>query len=145
MAVTLKEIQYQSPAYYKAVELREELLRKPLGLKFTSDFLAADAHDYHLAAFADKQLVGTLQLKPLPEKTRIKMRQAAVNNKLQGKGIGRQLIAFAEEFCRKKAIKTIELHARQHVIDFYLRLGYYVTSNTFTEVGIPHKKMEKKL
>lgn len=146
MNITVKETAFDSQAYRKALELREELLRKPLGMKFTPEFLADDSQDYHIAAFdIQNELVGCLQLKPLPDKAEIKMRQAAVDSRMQGQGIGAQMIAFAEEFSRNKGFKKMVLHARKHVISFYIKLGYSAVSDEFIEVGIPHKKMEKLL
>lgn len=39
----------------------------------------------------------------------------------------------------------IETHAREYAADFYLKLGYEITGDRFTEVGIPHRFMEKRL
>jgi len=37
------------------------------------------------------------------------------------------------------------LHAREAAIPFYLRLGYELEGEPFTEVGIPHRRMVKLL
>jgi hypothetical protein len=39
----------------------------------------------------------------------------------------------------------VSLHARKIVAGFYSRLGYTTIGGEFTEVGIPHLKMEKQL
>jgi predicted GNAT family N-acyltransferase len=146
MDITVKEIAFNSQEYCQAVKLREKLLREPLGMKFTPEFLAGDSEDYHIAAFdLQNKLVGCLQLKPLAWKSEIKMRQAAVDSHMQGKGVGAKLLAFAEDFSRTMRFGKMVLHARKHVIDFYIKSGYSVVSKEFTEVGIPHKKMEKLL
>lgn len=75
----------------------------------------------------------------------IKLRQMAVYEAQQGKGIGRLLVEHAEETAGIRGFHTIVLHARVHAVGFYERMGYAVTSSVFTEVGIPHQIMKKNL
>ena len=37
------------------------------------------------------------------------------------------------------------MHARMTAVGFYAKLGYTRVGDGFTEVGIPHVKMEKRL
>ena len=78
------------------------------------------------------------------EKT-CRLRQMAVINKLQGKGIGRALMQFAENIARDRGFKKITMHARKSAIGFYERLGYNVSGDEFKEVTISHYVMEKNL
>jgi predicted GNAT family N-acyltransferase len=73
------------------------------------------------------------------------MRQVAVNDKSQRSGIGSRLVAYSEEYAREHGYETMELNARQTAVPFYLRLGYEITGDPFTEVGLPHRKMQKRL
>ncbi len=69
----------------------------------------------------------------------------AVQNNLQGKGIGASMMNFAENVARDAGYKKIMMHARKTAIGFYKKLGYNVTGKEFLEVSIPHFVMEKKL
>ena len=69
----------------------------------------------------------------------------AVLNDLQGKGIGRALMNFAENIARDRGYKIISMHARINAVGFYEKMGYKIASDQFTEVTIPHYVMEKKL
>jgi predicted GNAT family N-acyltransferase len=69
----------------------------------------------------------------------------AVQNNLQGKGIGASLMNFAENIARDSGYKKMMMHARKTAVGFYEKLGYNVVSNEFIEVSIPHFVMEKKL
>ena len=69
----------------------------------------------------------------------------AVLNDLQGKGIGRALMGFAENLARDRGYKVISMHARKNTIGFWEKMGYKVASEEFTEITIPHFIMEKKL
>ena len=75
----------------------------------------------------------------------VRLRQMAVLNNLNGKGIGRSLMQFAENIARDRGFRKITMHARKSAIGFYEKLGYQVTGDEFNEVTIPHHIMEKPL
>ena len=41
--------------------------------------------------------------------------------------------------------EEIVLHARETALGFYQKLGYETEGDSFTEVGLPHSAMRKKL
>jgi GNAT superfamily N-acetyltransferase len=143
VSLLLAHAAHGSGLYREAVELRRRVLRLPLGLDFTPEELLAEAGDHCLVVLCDGGLAGTLSLvEKLPE---VKMRQVAVEPDLQGKGIGRKLVAFAEDFARSLGAERMTLHARETAVPFYLAQGYSVVGDRFDEVGIPHFRMEKDL
>lgn len=127
--------------------MRRTVLRLPLGLDFTAEELESEWDQIHMAAFADGKAVAVLLFKPLATDSGpvLKMRQVAVAEHLQGKGIGKRLIEFSEQWARDASYNKIELHARQSAVKFYTDLGYRSEGPEFTEVGIPHLKMYKYL
>jgi ribosomal protein S18 acetylase RimI-like enzyme len=64
---------------------------------------------------------------------------------LQGKGIGKVLIQFAENIARDRGFKKIMMHARKSAIGFYEKMGYTIVGTEFEEVNLPHFLMEKNL
>ena len=137
------EIPFGSTLYDQSIALRDEILRKPLGLEFTTEDLSKEFEQHHFVYLDDCfDVKGVLVLVP-KESNMIKMRQVAVENGLQGKGIGTELVRFSEEFCIKKGYNQVYLHAREHAVEFYLKLGYEIIGEPFTEVNIPHRKMIK--
>lgn len=140
----LKQIDHGSAEYKKMVELRKEILRKPLGLDFSEADLENEKDDTLIAAFDDDEMVGCCMLcKETDEK--IKLRQMAVHEDVQGKGLGAAILNFAENIARDKGFKTIFMHARETAVGFYEKLGYQMNSEVFNEVNIPHYVMEKRL
>ncbi|KAF0843486.1 acetyltransferase (GNAT) family protein [Methylovorus glucosotrophus] len=137
-------IAHNSSAYTAAVALRHAILRAPLGLAFTAEQLAAEADAWHLGAFLDGRLVGCLLLKPLAS-GELQMRQVAVEQALQGQGIGRQLVSHAEAYARQHGYTTMRLHARENAVPFYQRLDYRLQGEPFMEIGISHWLMLKQL
>ena len=142
--LSVLEIPFGSDEQKESVKLRFRVLRQPLGLNFDAEDLAAEFIDYHVAAFHDHHLVGVLLLRPLDAGT-LKMRQVAVDFDWQGTGVGKSLVKFSEQFGREKGFGKIELHARENAVPFYLSLGYALEGELFYEVGIPHRKMHKKI
>ncbi len=138
------EVAHGSPEYWATVDLRDTILRKPLGLTFSADELEAEATSHHIACYRGDELVGCLVLRPL-EGGDIRMRQVAVVPDLQGRGVGTALVEFAEAFACKMGYRRMILHARDTAVPFYERLGYSKVGEQFKEVTIPHWAMEKPL
>lgn len=143
--ISLRWIAHRSPDYAQAVALRHRVLREPLGLEFTPEELDAEYDQLHLLAMDDAgQPVGCLSLMRTDERT-MKMRQVAVAPEMQGQGLGRLLVNESERRASELGCDRIVLHARETATAFYLALGYAVIGEQFTEVGIPHFRMEKSL
>jgi len=143
--ITVYQIAFATPEYDESVALRYEVLRKPLGLEYSTEQLSAEWSDIHLAAFdAWGKMIGILLLTPLNEQE-VKMRQVAVAPEQQGRGVGAALVAASEDTARSLNFNKMTLHARETAVQFYLRLGYQIAGNQFKEVSIPHFKMAKRL
>lgn len=142
--MALKMIDHGSKEYQQMVNLRYNILRKPLGLGFDPQELEKEKNEVLIGAFEDDQMLGCCMLVKQEDKM-MRLRQMAVLNNLQGKGVGRALMAFAENISRDLGYKKIMMHARKTAVGFYEKLGYKVTSAEFDEVTIPHYTMEKEL
>lgn len=119
-------------------------MRTPLGLDFDAEDLAKEVRDLHIAGFELAHLVGCLVLTPQSTEA-IKMRQVAVDDQIQGKGIGTQLVLHSERVARDRGYKRMVLHARTTAVPFYERLKYVIEGDEFEEVSIPHRQMVKEL
>jgi predicted GNAT family N-acyltransferase len=142
--MALKIIDYGTPEYQQMVKMRDEILRKPLGLSFDEEELKEEKDNLLIAAYDDDHMLGCCMLVPENEKI-IRLRQMAVLNDLQGKGIGRALMIFAENLARDRGFNKIAMHARKNATGFYEKVGYKIVGDEFEEVTIPHYLMEKEL
>jgi GNAT superfamily N-acetyltransferase len=143
-AYEIKSINHGTPEYDETVKLRDRVLRKPLGLVFTPEQLAAEDSDFHLAYYENGVLLGCLVLVPHNNGT-IQMRQVAVDDSFQNKGIGKKLVIHSETFAKEKGFHLMWCHARDIAVVFYKKQDYHTTGDMFEEVTIPHFRMEKKL
>lgn len=142
--LTFRPFAITTPEYAAALRLREEVLRRPLGLRFSDADLAAESVCFHLGAFDGALPVAVLLLQPLDSGT-IQMRQVAVDPAWQGCGIGTRLIAFAETFARAEGCQRLLAHARATTLGFYEKLGYAATGPEFIETTIPHRLVSRRL
>ncbi|MEO7922759.1 MAG: GNAT family N-acetyltransferase [Chitinophagaceae bacterium] len=142
--MALKIIDHGSKEYMQMIKLRDDMLRKPLGLGFTPEELEQEKENMLIGAFEEEDMLGCCML--VEENTdTVRLRQMAVLNDLQGKGIGRALMSFAENLARDRGYKILSMHARKNAVGFYEKMGYLVAGDEFHEVTIPHFVMEKRL
>ncbi|HVE61599.1 MAG TPA: GNAT family N-acetyltransferase [Chitinophagaceae bacterium] len=142
--MALKIIDHNTQQYKDMIQLRDEILRKPLGLTFSPEELEKEKENLLIGAYEDDIMLGCCMLVEVAPDT-VRLRQMAVLNDLQGKGIGKALMNFAENLARDRGYKKITMHARKNSVGFYEKMGYKLIGTEFEEITIPHYVMEKKL
>jgi predicted GNAT family N-acyltransferase len=140
----LRILQTTSKEYEEMVSLRMKVLLDPVGIPRSYIDAAKEKNDVLIGAFENEQLVGCCILTHVDDDT-LQLRQMAVDNNLQKKGIGAAIVAFAEDLAKKKGYRRLMMHARDSVLDFYRKSGYTISGEPFFEVGIGHHRMEKNL
>jgi GNAT superfamily N-acetyltransferase len=140
----IKLIDYGTKEYKQMIDLRYEILRKPLHLSFEKHELDKEKNDILIGAFEEEKMLGCCLLTRI-DKNCVRLRQMAVQNNLQGKGIGAAMMNFAENVARDAGYKKMVMHARKTAIGFYEKFGYKVSGGEFIELSIPHYIMDKKL
>ena len=145
MEVHFLEISYNTKYYKEACRLRDDILRKPLGMSLYDQNLEEEKDHIHIIGKSlEDNVIAYLQFKIIDEKL-AKMQQVVVLPKYQSIGVGKSLVNFSEKFISNIGIYSILLHAREPVVGFYEKLGYEKFGEKFLEVTIPHHKMNKNL
>ena len=137
-------ITYGSSEYRSMCILRDEVLRKPIGLRLTETEISRDKNDMLFVCLENGEAVACCILTEIESDT-VQLRQMAVATVYQQKGLGKELLLFAEKTAKDKHYSVICMHARKTAIGFYEKSGYTVAGEEFTEVGIPHFEMKKKV
>ena len=137
-------VAHGSGDYRACVELRNAVLRRPLGMSLSPDQLAGEAGDLHLAYRLGEAVVACAVLSPL-DGARVRLRQMAVAPAHRNQGIGTRLLAFAESTARGRGFRECLLHAREGAVGFYARQGYRAVGPPFVEVTLAHRLMRKPL
>jgi predicted GNAT family N-acyltransferase len=135
---------YGSAHYQQAKRLRNDVLRVPLGLTLSDEDTAEDATRLHFVALENDIVIATVSMMKLTTET-IKLRQMAAANQFQGKGVGLQLVRYAEQSVQKLGFSMVEMAARDTAVPFYEKLGYQTFGEPFMEVGVPHIIMKRTL
>jgi len=142
--ISLGVIDHGSTDYQAMCKLRDEVLRKPIGLRLTEEEIERDKNDILLAFMQNEDAMACCILTEISPGT-VQLRQMAVADIYQGKGIGKKILLFAEQVAKRRGYSTIRMHARKTAVGFYEKIGYHIIGDEFTEVGIPHYEMVKTL
>lgn len=141
--VTFKIIDYGSDSWEKAVNVRENVLRKPLDSVFSDEELKEESSHIHIAGFLHQEIIATAVLVPLD--SAIKMQRVAVLDIHRNLSIGSKMMDFCETVILKQGHSYIYCHARNSAVNFYSNNGWIPEGDYFDEDGIPHLKMSKQL
>ncbi len=138
-----REIAFGTDEYRLECALRNDVLRKPLGLALTVEELAKEEGQLHFGLFEpDDNLVAcVVAVKLSPTDARI--RQMAVSPIHQRRGVGKRLMKELEANLRSRGFTTFVLHARASAVGFYEKLGYEVVGDEFVDLTVAHFRMVK--
>ena len=120
--IDIEIVEFNSLLQKKSIELRNKILREPLGMAFTAEELANEKNQIHIVASIRDIVIGVVILKILCDTT-LKMRQVAVDFDLQNTGIGKKMIQFSEEYAKENNFnKIIENYPRENFNKTFIEL-----------------------
>ena len=129
--------------FFRLIRLREEVFvleqKIPLEIELDTD----DERALHVIALVDQQVVGTARLVTSGGSGRIG--RMAVRQTWRRRQIGRALMDELLRQAVKGRLTTLGLHAQEQAAEFYRKMGFQEEGIPFTEGGIPHRKMVKRL
>lgn len=124
--------------------IRQAVFQEEQGVDRALDFDGLDETAEQMVAYLDEQPVGTARMRYLNEKT-VKIERLAVLPIARGQGIGKKITEKALEVAIQNNISEVVIHAQDYVKVLYQKLGFVEEGERFTEGGIVHIKMKKKL
>ena len=107
--------------------------------------------EYYFILFKD-EIIGNFRiiwddkLSNLSEEKQLKLHRIYLHPKIQGKGIGKQLMIWLEEKAKQKDYKIIWLDAmdaQPQAFQFYKKLGYNYHSHVFLPFNLMHDEVRK--
>ncbi len=141
IGIVFKIVSHNSLEYYKAIKLREEVLRKPLGFVCAPEEAEKEKDHIHIAGFNRNEIISTAVL--VPKVNECKMQRVAVNSGLQSVGIGSRMVEFCENYAKEHEFHSIYCYARDTAVNFYLKNCYVSEGGYFSSNTIPHLKLLK--
>ncbi|MEO9594654.1 MAG: GNAT family N-acetyltransferase, partial [Rhodopirellula bahusiensis] len=86
------EIEWCTPLYQEALDLRHRVLREPLGLRLTAEELDGEYADLHFGLRNGTENLAAVLSAKLLTSSAVKLRQMAVDPDQQGEGLGAKLL-----------------------------------------------------
>ena len=126
------------------MNFRFQNLRKPLNLEWSKNDLMNEDQQNHFALKNRNEIVGSFCLKKIDYST-IRLRQMAIEKKLQKQGYGSSILKFTEKFAIMNNYKKIIIIARLSAIDFYKKNFFKTSGNIFIDVTVKSIKMYKEI
>jgi len=142
--IIYRQISTHDREYSQEKELRNRVLRTPLGLHLSEQDVRGEDEQVHLVAMDDRGRVIGCVLVAFSESV-AKVRQLAIDDDYRGQGIGTGLMKRAELAVLARNVRMVTLHGRLTARGFFEKQGYTAISEVFPEVTIPHITMQKEL
>lgn len=132
--------------YINSMKVRAEVFIKEQGISYEDEIDETDGSifDYYVA-YKDHKPVATARIRQTEER-KFELGRLAVLKEYRSQGIGFKLMRYIEKMISHMLTPiTIELHAQERALDFYIKLGYKINGARYEEVGIPHIPLAKAI
>ncbi|MEX0380747.1 GNAT family N-acetyltransferase [Leuconostoc sp. MS02] len=119
-----------SDLYNQTINLRNDILRKPLGKQYLQHDLLIEKNNQFYGILLSQKLIATLSTYELGKST-IKIVSFAVDSDFQKQGIGSLLLKQVIVDYQKSGYDEVNLTARASAHEFYLKNGFHDISGPF--------------
>ena len=127
---------------YEILKARSEVFMMEQNIHYL-DMDDVDYKAIHIFEMNDGKVTAYLRMYDADEKSAYQI--GRVLTKRRGCGDGKRLLAAAEDYARSHGKTHLACDAQIQSKGFYDKIGFVAVSDEFTQAGIPHIKMEKKL
>ena len=125
--------------------IRTEVFQREQGIAAELDFDGLDEQCVHLLAQNNGATIGAARLREIDGGQVIKLERLAILESYRSQGLGSELVSVAMAYAKEQGYQQIRLHAQLPSEQFYRRLGFASSGETFEEAAIKHIKMEQNL
>ena len=140
MPLEFNIINYNSPEYQKALRLREDVMRKPLGLLLSEEDVKDDGKRIHRS----KDIIMMSSFAVVLYKI-AHIYSVFVKQELQNKGFGQRLMAYAENYAKSQGAKRLYVEGRKAAKNFYQKCGFSSCGLEYIDMNIVHQDMRKDI
>lgn len=143
MTITQPQTPEEFEKYY---DLRWRILRRPWNQQRGSEKDDKEETAIHVMVCEKDRIPVGVGRSHFNSADEAQVRYMAVDENMQGKGIGAMLLKELEKRSKEKGAKCIILNARDTAIKFYEKYGYKITKQSYTLFeSVPHFEMRKEL
>ncbi len=144
MGGKIRIVAFDSSDHRATLSLRRAVLRMPDESDFTEEEIESERSFTHIALMDEDRAIACLALQPLGNGL-VQVHQLSVRSDRRREGLGRRMMAFAEDHARGMGGHTVVFYARPEAVGFYIALGYVLDAAWFAERAIPPQMMAKRL
>ncbi|EMF4673861.1 GNAT family N-acetyltransferase [Providencia stuartii] len=120
-----------------ALALRQQVFTHEQGFPAEIDVDVYDDDALHVVLYLENSPVAVLRCILQADKV-IKVGRVAVLKQYRGKGFGRKLMKFVEQYAIENQFHAVGLSAQHTAIAFYETLGYHTQGEMYDEDGMDH-------
>ena len=144
--IVVKLIEYDSPEFLQACQLRYELFFAEHNLPFSTVFCDRQKYSFHAAIQDSNLVVAYGELVP-QDNLVYRVCQMVVHPDYQKQNLGRKILSTLIAIAKKEGATSLTLDARLTAIGFYQKLGFKTCGAEFpsTTTGVMHMTMNKEL
>jgi predicted GNAT family N-acyltransferase len=124
--------------------IRKQVFQEEQNVPLELEFDGKDSQAIQLLAYLNNQAVATTRIRQLSG-NQVKIERLAVLPKFRRQGIATKLMTKTLQLIEQENYQEVIIHAQEYIKTFYQKLGFTQIGNTFTEAGIIHVKMVKKI
>ncbi|GAB1439263.1 GNAT family N-acetyltransferase [Providencia sp.] len=121
-----------------AFDLRQQVFTHEQGFPADIDVDEYDNSALHVVLYLNDHPAAVLRCVLSEDIGLVKVGRVAVQKRHRGKGLGRELMKFVEQYAQQHHFKTIGLSAQHTAIAFYQTLGYQTVGEMYDEDGMDH-------
>lgn len=144
MDIRFKIAAYNSSEYKESLVIREEVLRRPLGLTLSAKDVESEEEQVSIIGLLDNKVICGLVAR-IVEPELWEFRQIYVIASLRGQDVGHQLLNYAESLAQLEGVRKIAIRSRIEVKGFYAKCGYYDSDYQYLDPGAAHQTMVKDI
>ena len=104
-----------------------------------------DSRATHLVLYENSKAIATCRISAMEEANVYLIGRIAVIKELRGRGIGKIIIGYAEEYLAATDCVIAKIRSRYQVKDFYIKCGYEICSDIVYEEERPYIWVKKAL
>ncbi len=120
-------------------KIREVVFTNEQKISAKLDRDGKDNEAEHIIAKDGSKTIGTARIRFIDDNAKVE--RLALLKEYRGKGIGKQILRYAVNYCKKKRVKEVVLHAQCYAMVLFERLGFEPRGQKLGEVGIDHIEM----
>lgn len=144
IGLSFRTVPFGSPEYGEALRIREEVMRRPLGLCLSEEDLKGEETRIHIAGYAGAEQVCGCSLNMVHKRLAL-IAFFYVRPEYQGQGCGRGMMRFIEAYAAASGVGRLYAEARESARGFYEKCGFRKSGKAYVDTGLRHQDMKKDI